>query len=160
MSDELSLKLYYYNIGKLTWEILPGAMVDIDNNKVAGDISQLSMYMIAEPNADEQITPPVPDDTAPGGGESSSDDGGGSGGCFIATAAFGTKMAKDVRILCKFRDGYLLTNTPGRNLVKLYYQYSPPIADYIAQHNKLRAMVRDGLKPVVLFARVTCAASN
>ena len=67
--------------------------------------------------------------------ESSS--GSGGGGCFIATAAFGTSMAKEVEILCKFRDKYLLSNNPGRKFVKLYYKYSPPIANRIRNAKKI-----------------------
>lgn len=57
------------------------------------------------------------------------------GGCFIATAAYGTPMATDKRDLRVFRDPYLLTNTLGRELAGLYYRYSPPLADYRRQHN-------------------------
>jgi len=71
------------------------------------------------------------------------------GGCFIATAAYGSRMAKEVNILKNFRDNVLLTNSIGRNLVKLYYNVSPPIADFIAKHDNLRAIVRVSLLPVV-----------
>jgi len=75
--------------------------------------------------------------------------GGGGGGGGIATAAYGTPMAKHVRILSVFRDQYLLTNDIGRKFVKLYYKYSPPIANYIRSRDSLRAMVRAILLPLV-----------
>lgn len=75
------------------------------------------------------------------------DDGG--GGCFIATAAYGSYMEPHVKILRDFRDTYLLDNRPGRSFVNAYYQYSPPIADYIADHSAFKAAVRIGLAPVV-----------
>ena len=34
-------------------------------------------------------------------------------------------------------------------MVRLYYTYSPPIADFIAKHDNLRAIVRVCLLPVV-----------
>jgi hypothetical protein len=74
-----------------------------------------------------------------------------SGNCFIATAAFGSPLHPHVRTLQKFRDRYLMNNAPGRAFVQLYYQYSPPIADWIAQSPLLRTIVRLLLIPVVLF---------
>jgi len=75
--------------------------------------------------------------------------GGGSSGCFIATAAFGSKFEKHVQLLRRFRDFYLIPNRIGRTFVKAYYKYSPPMADFIAKHDSLRTMVRISLLPVV-----------
>ena len=69
--------------------------------------------------------------------------------CFIATAAYGTPMHPHLDSLRDFRDRYLVTNRPGRALVRFYYQYSPPIADYIADRSSLRATVRVVLAPIV-----------
>jgi len=80
-------------------------------------------------------------------------EGGEGGGCFIATAAFGTPMAEDVKVLCKFRDNLLLKYPLGRNFVKLYYATSPPIADFIRNKPLLKAMVRMQLKPLVWWSR-------
>ncbi|MCI5123521.1 MAG: hypothetical protein D3925_03360 [Candidatus Electrothrix sp. AR5] len=75
--------------------------------------------------------------------------GGGGGGCFIATAAYGTVLEPQVILLKKFRDLYLLTNRPGSYFVQLYYTYSPPIADFIRQHNIIRFVVRILLLPLL-----------
>jgi len=58
-------------------------------------------------------------------------------------------MAPHVEILRKFRDRFLLSNTAGKIFVRLYYTYSPPMADFIAKNDRLRAMVRISLLPVV-----------
>jgi hypothetical protein len=71
------------------------------------------------------------------------------GGCFIATAAYGTPLAAEVRLLERFRDRYLLTSPPGRFLVQRYNRHSPPIARYIAGRPMLRAAVRAALHPVI-----------
>jgi hypothetical protein len=80
-------------------------------------------------------------------------------GCFIATAAYGSYFEKHVQILRNFRDGYLLTNDWGRAFVAFYYRTSPPIADFIAKHDGIRAVVRMGLAPVVGVAWLTVHTS-
>lgn len=69
--------------------------------------------------------------------------------CFIATAAYGSIMHSSVKLLRVFRDRYLLTNAPGRMFVRIYYRYSPPIADMIAADPALRAVVKIMLLPFV-----------
>jgi len=71
-------------------------------------------------------------------------------GCFIATAAYGTDTAKELDILREFRDTFLLPNSLGAEFVSLYYKISPPIANFISQHEVLRTAVRVGfVDPIV-----------
>ena len=76
------------------------------------------------------------------------------GGCFIATAAYGTALAPEVATLRRLRDRYLLTNTIGGAFVRAYYRVSPPIADFIRERDRLRALVRWGLTPIVALSRL------
>lgn len=73
--------------------------------------------------------------------------------CFIATAAFGSLLHEEVKWLRRFRDLYLLTNTAGKTFVKLYYRYSPPLADELRKHDVLRALMRGSLGPLVALSR-------
>lgn len=71
--------------------------------------------------------------------------------CFVATASYGHDSA-EVGMLCEFRDKCLLTNPIGEAFVKAYYKLSPPVADFIAEHEGLKATVRFALKPLVVVA--------
>lgn len=70
-------------------------------------------------------------------------------GCFIATAAYGTPFSKDINVLRRFRDSYLVHRHWGKKLVDLYYKVSPPVADVIERSDNLRKFVRTLLKPLV-----------
>jgi len=83
----------------------------------------------------------------------------GYGMCFIATAAHGTPMAKEIEILRDFRDDYLLTNPLGQGLVDIYHGISPPIADFISDHPSLKPIVRAGLLPAVAMSTVVAGAT-
>lgn len=71
------------------------------------------------------------------------------GGCFIATAAYGTEMESEVQTLRNFRDRELMQSNVGRKIVSTYYEYSPPVADYIREDETLKLVVRGVLSPVV-----------
>ena len=76
--------------------------------------------------------------------------GGGSGGCFIATAAYGSALEPHVVALRQFRDRYLKRTALGRAFIRFYYRHSPPVAAVIARHEWLRLLVRMLLTPLVL----------
>jgi hypothetical protein len=78
------------------------------------------------------------------------------GGCFIATAAYGTPTAEQIDVLREFRDTVLLENTVGSQFVAWYYQFSPPVADFIAGNEFLRTLVREFLvDPIVWVVEAT-----
>jgi len=80
--------------------------------------------------------------------------GGSGGGCFIATAAFGSSLEPHVIILKEFRDKYLMVTGWGRKFVEFYYMASPLIADRIANNGPVKIMVRMCLYPIVGFSYV------
>jgi uncharacterized repeat protein (TIGR01451 family) len=71
------------------------------------------------------------------------------GNCFIATAAYGSYLQPEVRVLRKFRDDYLLPYGAGRAFVEWYYRSSPPAAALIRDHAWMRSFVRAFLSPAV-----------
>ena len=77
-------------------------------------------------------------------------------GCFIATAAYGTSTAGEIDTLRAFRDEVLLQNSLGSQSVAFYYEVSPPVADFISEHEPLRTLVRELLvEPVVWVVEAT-----
>lgn len=69
--------------------------------------------------------------------------------CFIATAAYGTPLAREVSVLRGFRDRQLQSNAAGRALVSAYYAWSPALARSVQRHAPLRSAVRALLTPLV-----------
>jgi hypothetical protein len=79
----------------------------------------------------------------------------GGGGCFIATAAYGSNMNWHVKILTEFRDRRLLTNPIGRGILNAYHKFSPPVASYLHKHPFARAVVRYALIPITGIAYIS-----
>jgi hypothetical protein len=71
------------------------------------------------------------------------------GGCFIATAAFGTSMAHEINVLRSFRDNYLMRESAGRRFITVYYRTSPTIAKMIDKSKILKLLTRAMLAPVI-----------
>jgi uncharacterized repeat protein (TIGR01451 family) len=74
----------------------------------------------------------------------------GGGGCFIATAAYGSPLEPHVQALRQFRDRYLARTAPGRAFIQFYYRHSPSLAAVVAAHPTLRFAARTVLTPLVL----------
>jgi hypothetical protein len=74
--------------------------------------------------------------------------------CFVATAAYGSPMQKEVRMLRAFRDQSLTHSRPGRALVTLYYGWNNSAADLIAGSQVGRTVARWMLRPFVAVAHL------
>ncbi|MEI6209387.1 MAG: putative Ig domain-containing protein [Desulfuromonadales bacterium] len=118
----------------------------LDTNSTAGIIEDPIIVGTSSSTSTGNGTNTAP--PASGGG------GGGGGGCFIATAAYGSYLDPHVMVLRHFRDNVLLQSGPGTSFVKFYYKHSPPIADFIAQHEVLRVVFRLLLTPVIVLVKL------
>ena len=143
--DELTLDAYWFDEESKEWKLLSDVLIFPKENMVTLKTNHFSIFGIAGIQRENKDIS-VPRDSY---GSTDSSNGGGSGGCFIVTAAFGTPMAEEVKVLCKFRDKYLLTSAIGRDFVKIYYHYSPSIASLIKTKPLLRALLRYHLKFLV-----------
>ena len=128
--------------GTASWSVLDPAIGSIDEDGwLTGRSSGLTRVVLSingtpvDSSGTIRVLPPYTSD--------------GSGGCFIATAAYGTAMEPHVAILRQFRDRYLLKTGSGRALVDLYYRYSPPLAGFIASSSFLKLLTRTVLLPLV-----------
>jgi thermitase len=117
-------KLSLLHCNGVQWEDVTASVDDV-NNIVYGQATSLSDFALAE-----------------------------AGGCFIATAAYGSYLESHVNTLRSFRDQYLETNPLGSAFVSLYYKVSPPMADYIEKHPTLKPIVRAALMLAVVMSKV------
>ena len=78
-----------------------------------------------------------------------------AGACFVATAAFGSPMAGQVRNLRAFRDRVLLSMKLGKAFVRWYYSWSPRAAAWIRGRPAARKVTRVALWVPVAFAWVS-----
>ncbi|MFA6059366.1 MAG: CFI-box-CTERM domain-containing protein [Taibaiella sp.] len=75
-------------------------------------------------------------------------------GCFIATACYGDYNAPEVKLLRHYRDEVLQQSTRGRAFIKVYYTFSPPLANMLARSEKGKKMVRKYfLVPLIRFIK-------
>jgi hypothetical protein len=82
--------------------------------------------------------------------------------CVIATAAYGSEMAKDVVRMRYVRDGMIGSTLVGRRLVGVfdafYYSWSPPVARFIGSSVALRYIFRALLSPIVWIVQMAARA--
>jgi hypothetical protein len=81
-----------------------------------------------------------------------------AGGCFIATAAYGSPLAPQVDVLRTFRERFLRPYAPGRLVIRMYETLSPPIAAVVRSSDAARLVARIILWPVAGFAWIAVKA--
>jgi hypothetical protein len=74
-------------------------------------------------------------------------------GCFIATAAYGSPLARDVALLRRVRDRASAGHGVAAAAADVYARSSPPAANLLGQSQAARAVARRLLAPLVELAR-------
>ena len=74
------------------------------------------------------------------------------GDCFIATAVYGTPLAKEIQVLRDFRDNELRHHFFGRWFIHAYETYGPFAAEWLRRHKQYKAPVREKMiDPLVTY---------
>lgn len=68
--------------------------------------------------------------------------------CFIASAVFSSD-SYEVNVLRNLRDKFILKTIPGRYLIKIYYKFSPHIAERLEMKKNLRKIIQKFMKPAI-----------
>lgn len=63
-------------------------------------------------------------------------------GCYIATAVYGSYDAPEVIVLRRFRDETLKKSALGRLFIRVYYKFSPSVAEKLKNASKTNSLVR------------------
>lgn len=73
-----------------------------------------------------------------------------TGNCFIASIAFESRNDPTLVILRAFRNQVLSTNAPGKTFVRLYYRWSPGLANRLQHYKWVKSALRAVLPPFAL----------
>lgn len=76
--------------------------------------------------------------------------------CFVATVAYGTPVAVEIDVLRSFREAVLRPQAGGRAFIGWYERNGPGLARWVARHDVVRAVIRDGfLRPLDTVLRLS-----
>jgi hypothetical protein len=103
--------------------------------------------------------PYPPDDDTAGNGDEGTDDedetdamSASAGGCFVATAAYGSRTHPDVVALRRFRDEVLVRSAPGRAFVAAYRVLGPRMAGFVVPGGASGRRARAVIAPLARLA--------
>jgi len=86
------------------------------------------------------------------------------GGCLIATAAYGTELAPQVQFLREIRDNTVMNTSSGATFMtgfnKLYYSFSPTIADLERENPLFQDAVRAFITPMISSLSIMTLAED
>lgn len=118
----------------ISGEGLGGAIDPNTGEPIPGNNTWVGTYMVEPATPASMVEPTTPTKKT---------------GCFIATACYGCYHHPEVMILRQFRDQVLLNSKIGKSFISFYYTVSPPAADFIANRDTLKKILKS-----LLFAPV------
>lgn len=74
---------------------------------------------------------------------------GGAGGCYVATAVYGSYDCPEVWVLRRYRDGVLRRTWYGRAFIRLYYAVSPAVVKWFGKKEWFTKLFRTPLDRMV-----------
>lgn len=78
---------------------------------------------------------------------------GDGGGCFIATAAYGSYFEPKVEVFKNFRDVFLVKSLMGRIFIRSYYKISSVISRIVLNYEFLKKATRLVLNPLAFIIK-------
>lgn len=93
-------------------------------------------------------------------GSSRTPSGSASGGCYVATAVYGSYDCPEVWTLRRFRDHYLARRFWGRCFIRTYYAVSPTLVRWFGDTSWFRKLWRGPLDRLVNKLRKNGVAST
>lgn len=132
------------------------AAKDASNEEIINEFRTLleKSFFIRDKHQFETVEDVSPENTDEGNTEKAADGNttkkeAGSGGCYIATAVYGSYDCPEVWTLRRFRDEKLLETAPGRLFVKAYYTVSPSVVKVFGETRWFNQFWRRNLDKMV-----------
>lgn len=73
--------------------------------------------------------------------------------CFVATAAYGSPLEKEVTTFRAFRERFLMRSELGKSFIRAYYHYGPKAAKFISSSDTRRSIARAALALPLAFSK-------
>ena len=107
------------------------------------------------PDDDDDVPDPDPDPDDPADPDEEEEDDvatASAGGCFVATAAYGSSWHPDVVALRRYRDEVLVLSAAGRALIRAYRAHGPKLARFVSPSGRSGGLARALIAPLARYA--------